>query len=48
MSTFSAPATAPPTELRLETLRRGAEPPRRTATLAVSGDGPFDVTGLVA
>jgi hypothetical protein len=37
-----------PTELRLETLHPGAEPPRRTATLAVSGDGLFDVTDLVA
>jgi hypothetical protein len=36
-----------PTELRLETLRPGAEPPRRTTTLAVGGDGLFDVTDLV-
>jgi hypothetical protein len=39
---------AAPTELRLATLRPGAEPPRRTATLAASGDGLFDVTDLLA
>jgi hypothetical protein len=38
----------PPTELRLATLRPGAEPPRRTATLAANADGLFDVTDLVA
>ena len=37
-----------PTELRLTTLRAGAEPPRHTATLAANGDGLFDVTELVA
>jgi hypothetical protein len=38
---------AAPTELRLATLRPGAEPPRRTATIAANGDGLFDVTELV-
>lgn len=37
-----------PTELRLATLRPGAEPPRRTTTLAANADGLFDVTDLVA
>jgi hypothetical protein len=37
-----------PTELRLATLRPGAEAPRHTATLAANGDGLFDVTNLVA
>jgi hypothetical protein len=37
-----------PTELRLETLRPGAEPARRAATLAANADGLFDVTDLVA
>jgi hypothetical protein len=37
----------PPTELRLATLRPGAEPPRRTATVAANADGLFDVTDLV-
>lgn len=37
-----------PTELRLATLRPGADPPRHTATLAVNNDGLFDVTDLVA
>jgi hypothetical protein len=36
-----------PTELRLATLRPGADPPRHTATLAVNNDGLFDVTDLV-
>ncbi|HVV89274.1 MAG TPA: hypothetical protein VHB53_02155, partial [Solirubrobacterales bacterium] len=36
------------TELRLETLRPGAEQPRHATTLAVNGDGLFDVTELVA
>jgi hypothetical protein len=39
---------AAPTELRLATLRPGAEPPRHTATLAVNSDGLFDVSALVA
>jgi len=39
---------AAPTELRLATLRPGAEPPRHTATLTVNSDGLFDVTELVA
>jgi hypothetical protein len=39
---------AAPTELRLATLRPGAEPPRYTATLAVNSDGLLDVTDLVA
>jgi hypothetical protein len=38
---------ATPTELRLATLRPGADPPRHTATLAVNNDGLFDVTDLV-
>jgi hypothetical protein len=38
---------AAPTELRLATLTPGAEQPRQTATLAVNGDGLFDVTDLV-
>jgi hypothetical protein len=38
---------AAPTELRLATLRPGAEPPRRTATIAAKGDGLFDVSELV-
>jgi hypothetical protein len=43
------PRRAPsPTELRIATLRPGAEPPRHTATLTVNGDGLFDVTDLVA
>ena len=37
-----------PTELRLATLRPGAETPRHTARLAANGDGLFDVTDLVA
>jgi hypothetical protein len=37
-----------PTELRLATLRPGADPPRHTATLTVNNDGLFDVTDLVA
>jgi hypothetical protein len=36
-----------PTELRLATLRPGAEPPRHTAALAVNNDGLFDITGLL-
>jgi hypothetical protein len=39
--------TAAPTELRLATLRPGADPPRRTATIAANGDGLFDVSELV-
>jgi hypothetical protein len=43
------PRRAPaPTELRLATLRPGAEPPRHTATVAVNSDGLFDITALVA
>jgi hypothetical protein len=43
------PRRAPsPTELRVATLRPGVEAPRHTATLAVNGDGLFDVTDLVA
>jgi hypothetical protein len=37
-----------PTELRLATLRPGADPPRHTAALSVNNDGLFDVTDLVA
>ncbi len=37
-----------PTELRLATLRPGADPPRQTATLVANADGLFDVTDLVA
>lgn len=40
--------TEMPTELRLATLRPGAEPPRHTATLTVNNDGLFDVTDLVS
>jgi hypothetical protein len=36
-----------PTELRLATLRSGADPPRHTAALTVNNDGLFDVTDLV-
>ncbi|MBS1679170.1 MAG: hypothetical protein JST08_17475 [Actinobacteria bacterium] len=39
---------AAPAEVRLATLRPGAEPPRHTATRAVNSDGLFDVTDLVA
>jgi hypothetical protein len=39
---------AAPTELRLATLRLGAEQPRHTAALAVNSDGLFDVSALVA
>jgi hypothetical protein len=39
---------AAPTELRLATLRPGADPPRHTATLTINNDGLFDVTDLVA
>ncbi|HEX4306317.1 MAG TPA: hypothetical protein VHZ54_09790 [Solirubrobacterales bacterium] len=39
---------AAPRELRVATLRPGAEPPRHTATLTVTGDGLFDITDLVA
>ncbi len=43
------PRRAPsPTELRIATLRLGAETPRQTATLTVNGDGLFDVTDLIA
>jgi hypothetical protein len=38
----------PPAELRLATLRPGAEPPGRTASLAANADGLFDVTDFVA
>jgi hypothetical protein len=38
---------AAPIELRLATLRPGADPPRRTATITANGDGLFDVTELV-
>lgn len=38
----------PPTELRLATLRPGAEPPRRTTTLAANTDGLFDISDFVA
>ena len=37
-----------PTELRLATLRPGADPPRHTATLTINNDGLFDLTELVA
>jgi hypothetical protein len=39
---------AAPIQLRLATLRPGADPPRRTATIAANGDGLFDVTELVS
>ena len=39
---------AAPTELRIATLIPGAEQPRQTATLAVNGDGLFDITALTA
>jgi hypothetical protein len=39
---------AAPTEMRVETLRPGTDPPRHTATLAANGDGLFDVTDLLA
>ncbi len=37
-----------PTDLRLATLRPGADPPRHTATLTVNNDGLFDVSDLIA
>jgi hypothetical protein len=43
------PRRAPsPTELRIATLRPGAEPPRHTTTLTINADALFDVTDLVA
>lgn len=42
------PRADAPTELRLATLRPGADPPRQTATLTVNNDGLFDITALVA
>jgi hypothetical protein len=35
-----------PTELRLATLRPGADPPRHTAAVTVNNDGLFDITAL--
>lgn len=49
VETAGGPRRAPaPTEMRLATLRPGAESPRQTATLTVNDDGLFDVTDLLA